>query len=157
MKRFQIENLYRINGLDDFRLKNPEDLLKTHGIHYKAVGGYDRLNDTNKMLYKQFIVNIYNAFSLESRAALVPRGIYYVEDIEYLVWENPEDDYYTIAGGVVHEIDKDGQKTVLHIWQDDNYKRHSMIESESRFYLRFEYEHQGQREWLHVESPTTWY
>lgn len=41
MNRRQLENLYKVNGLEDFRLRNTDDLLKVHGINYKGVAGYN--------------------------------------------------------------------------------------------------------------------
>lgn len=158
MDRKQIENLYEINGLNDYQLKNTEDLLKTHGIDFKAVSGYNRLDDLNRQVYEKFIVNIFNAFGLESRSTLIPKGIYYVEYIEYLVKENPEDDYFTVAGGIIYNIDRNGFKSVHHRWIDEDYKHLKIRESESEKYLRFEYEHHGRNEWLHVtKEGTEWY
>jgi hypothetical protein len=158
MNRNQIENLYRVNGLVDFRLRSTYDLLKVHGIDFKAVDGYNRLDDLNRSIYEKFIVNIFNAFGLEPRATLIPKGIYYVEDIEYLVKENPEDDYYQVAGGVVYSIDRNGLKSVLHTWEDEDYKHLKFIESKPTMYLRFEYEQQGRNEWLHViKDGKDWY
>lgn len=164
MERFQLENLYEVNGLSDYKLRNTEDLLKVHGINFKAVDGYSRLDDLNKDIYEKFIINIYNAFGLESRAELVPKGIYWVEHIEYLVKENPEDDYFIIAGGQVNAIDRNGLKSVLHTWQDEDYKGYEIKESEAKNYLRFEYQHgtyddgTPRNEWLHVtEEGKEWY
>jgi len=89
MNRSQVENLYKVNGLYDYKLKSTEDLLKVHGVDFQEVNGYKRLDDLDKQLYKKFIVNIFNGLGLESRATLVPKGIYFVEDIDYLAKENP--------------------------------------------------------------------
>lgn len=157
MNRFQIENLYKVNGLNDYKLRNTEDLLKVHGIDFKAVDGYKRIDDINKRLYEKFIVNIFNAFGLESRATLVPKGIYFVEDINYLAKKSQDDDYFIVVGGVVYSIDKNGMKSVLHTWKDEDYLHLKVTESESKKYLRFEYEHQGCSKWLHVITENSWY
>lgn len=158
MERKYIENLYKINGLIDYNLSSTEDILKVHGIDFKAVGGYNRLDDLNRANYEKFIVNIFNAIGLESRATLVPKGIYWVENIEYLVKENPEDDYYIVAAGIINAIDRNGMKSVLHTWNDEDYKHLEVKEIESKKYLRFEYEHQGRSEWLHVvKDGKEWY
>ena len=39
MNRFQLEKLYEVNGLKDYKLKTTDDLLKTHGIDFKEVAG----------------------------------------------------------------------------------------------------------------------
>lgn len=48
MNRNQIENLYKENGLNDYKLRNTEDLLKVYVIGFKAVGGYNRLDATKE-------------------------------------------------------------------------------------------------------------
>lgn len=158
MDRFQLENIYRANGLTDYRLRNTEDILKCHGINYKDVAGYNRLDDLNRSIYQKFIVNIFNAWGLESRSTLIPKGIYYVEDIEYLVKEHPDDDHLLVVGGVVKTVDRSGIKSILHTWEDEDYKQLAIIESKPKYYLRFEYEHDGRDEWLHViKEGKDWY
>jgi hypothetical protein len=164
MNRFQIENLYEVNGLTDYKLKTTGDLLKCHGIDFKAVDGYNRLDDLNRAIYEKFIINIFNGIGLESRATLIPKGIYWVEDITLLVKENPEDDYFNVAGGIINVIDRNGLKSVHHTWLDDDYKHLEIKEKEAKNYLRFEYEHgtyengEPRHEWLHViKDGKEWY
>lgn len=163
MNRFQLEKLYEVNGLKDYKLKIADDLLRTHGINFKAVEGYTRLDDLNKILYEKFIVNLFNGLGLDSRMTMIPKGIYFVEDFDYLVKENPDDEYWQVAGGLVLAIDKNGLKTVHRSWQDEDYKTlveefpESMIEGKAKTYLRFEYEHNEREEWLHVIDSKTWY
>lgn len=88
---------------------------------------------------------------------MIPKGIYYVEDFDYLVKENLEDDYFNVAGGLVMAIDKNGLKTVHRSWSDEDYVHLEMIEGKAKNYLRFEYEHNERGEWLHVKDPKTWY
>lgn len=38
MNRFQLENLYEVNGLKDYKLKTTDDLLRTHGINWGCNG-----------------------------------------------------------------------------------------------------------------------
>lgn len=158
MRRFELEKLYELSGLEDYKIKTTEDLLKVHNIDYKAVDGYNRLDDLNKRIYEKFIVNIFNGFGLESRATLIPKGIYYVEDTDYLYKEDPEQDYYTVIGGIVKIIDKNGLKSILRTWTDEDYKDIEPVESDSKNYLRFEYKHNGRKEWLHViKEGNEWY
>lgn len=163
MNRFQLEKLYEVNGLKDYRLKNTEDLLKIHGIDYREVAGYKRLDDLNRQLYEKFIVNYFNGYGLDTRATIIPKGIYFVEDVEYLAKEDPEDEVYTVIGGQVMAIDRNGLKTVHRSWQDENYAHlveefpESTIESKPKRYLRFEYEIDGREEWQHVVDERTWY
>lgn len=157
MERYQIENIYKINNINDYRLKSTDDLLKCHGINYIEVEGFKRLDDINKQIFKEFLVNIYNALGLESRATLQPKGIYFVEDNEYLAKETPEDDYLIPIGRVIIEICRNGEKDILHDWKDENYKHLKVEKTDVSTYLRFEYEHQGRKEWLHVVDEKTWY
>ena len=164
MNRSQLENLYRVNGLNDFKLRNTEDLLRVHGVDYKSVKGYSGLDDLNRAIYEKFIINIFNAWGLDSRAALIPTGIYWVEDSEYITKENPEQDYYNVAGGIVYSIDRYGNKTVLREWEDEEYKHLEKIIEKPKRYLRFEYQHginddgEPRMEWLHViKEGKEWY
>lgn len=158
MERFQLENLYEANGIEDFRLRSTEDLFKVHGIDYKAVDGYNRLDDINRAIYEKFIVNIFNGFGLDMRSTLIPLGIYYVEDITLLVKENPEDDYFNVAGGIINVIDRNGLKSVHHTWNDKEYAHLEVVKKEFKQYLRFEYKLDGRKEWLHVlEEGKEWY
>lgn len=163
MNRFQLEKLYEVNGLNDYKLRTPEDLLKTHGIDYREVAGYKRLDDVNRQLYEKFIVNYMNGYGLDARATMIPKGIYFVEDIDVLAKENPEDDYYTVIGGRVVVIDRNGMKTVHRTWQDEDYAHlveefpEAIKEGKPKLYLRFEYEIDGRSEWQHVVDEKTWY
>lgn len=157
MNRNQIENLYKINDLKDYKLKTTEDLLRVHGIDFKAIEGYNRLDDLNRSIYEKFIINFLNGLGLESRADLVPKGIYFVEDIEYLVQEEGED-FPTIAGHIVYAIDRNGLKSVFRRWIHKDYEELEITEGEPMKYLRFEYEHQERKEWLHViKDGKEWY
>jgi len=158
MNRFQLENLYEINGLNNYKLKTTEDIIKCHGINYKDVDGYNRLDDVNKANYEKFIVKIFNAWGLESRSTLIPKGIYFVEHVEHLVIEDLDDDNFIISGATIYAIDRNGLKYVLHDWSDDDYKELPIVRNEISKYLRFEYEHDGRKEWLHVtDQGEEWY
>lgn len=99
MTRNQLENLYIVNGLSDFRLNDTTDLLRVHEINYKAVKGYVELDEVHQRIYEKFIVKFFNALGLDVRALLMPTFINYVEDSDYLAKESPDQDYYNVAGG----------------------------------------------------------
>jgi hypothetical protein len=158
MNRFEIEKLYEDKGLKNYKIQIPEDLLDIYGIDYKGIEGYEGLDDLNRIVYEAFIVNFFNGLGLESRSELMPMAIHWVEDISFLTKDSPEDDYFSVAGGVVTIIDRDGSKTVLRTWSDKDYINNEIIEGEPSFYLRIEYEHHGKREWLHVtKEGKEWY
>ncbi|MGD9679243.1 MAG: hypothetical protein AB7V16_12955 [Vulcanibacillus sp.] len=158
MLRNQIINLYVVNGLDDFQLRNTDDLLKVHGIKYDKIDGYNELDEANQTIYKNFIIKFINNLSIDNKATLIPSGIYYVEDFQYLIKENPDDDHVMVSGGAVFQILKDGSKHLLHEWADEDYKNYESIKAKSKFYLRFEYEIQERNEWIHViKDGNEWY
>ena len=151
-------SLYKSNGIEDYKLRNTEDLYKIYGIDFKDVKGYNNLADSNRLIFEKFIINFYNALGLESRSSLIPKGIFWIESIQYLVKENPEDDYFIIAGGVTYEIDRNGFKIEHSIWKDEDYKDLEITKSEIETYLRIEYLHQGRKEWLHItKQGKEWY
>ena len=157
MKRGLLEKLYETNGLKDYRLRTTEDLLRIHGINFKVVEGYHSLDDENRQLYEKFIVNLFNGLGLDSRMSMFPKGIYFVEDVDYVVKKNPEDDYFTVVGGLATIVEKNGTKTAHRSWWDKDYAHLEVTEGKTKTYLRFEYEHQGRNEWLHVIDQKTWY
>lgn len=159
-----LENLYEVNGLTDYRLKTTEDLLRVHSIDCTKVAGYEGLDDINKAIYKKFIVNFFNAWGFDNRLSLVPKGIYWVEDTEYIVKERSENNYYNIAGQTIYTIDRTGNKKMLHEWNDGYYKHLERIADKPKYYLYFEYQHGTDDEgnpinkWLHViKEGSEWY
>lgn len=154
---FKIERAYMDNGLNDYRLKNIEDISNVHGVNVRDIKGYDALDDLNKALYEKFIVNFYNAFGLDSRATIIPKGIYFVEDTRLVVKESPNDEFFTEAGFIVKSIDKYGKKRILHKYIHGDYKNLEIKDWKPTEYLRVEYKHQGRNEWLHIKSETQWY
>lgn len=158
MKVHTLYKLYKVNGLYDYKLKNTDDLLRCHSIDYKQVDGFNHLNDINKKIYKNFIINIFNGLSLESRDTLIPKSIYYVEDIEYLSKEKLEDDYYVITRRIIKSIDRNGKKTIIHDYNDYEHSNLNPIKTDTQKYLRFEYELNGKKEWLHIiDEGNGWY
>lgn len=158
MKREQIETLYKANGLVDYKLRDTEDLLKVHGINFKEVQGFSEIDNLNRETYEKFIIKIFNALGLESRMTLFPMRVYFVEETNYHIKQQPQDDFYICIGGIVKIIDKNGIKKEHSSWQDEDYKNIKPIKSESTSYLRFEYEHNNHEEWLHViEDGEEWY
>lgn len=156
MNESQIKKIYEVNNLKDYKLRNTEDLLKVHGIDFRDVAGYNRLDDLNKQLYSKFIVNFFNQQGLKSRISLIPKGIYFVEEIEYLIKEDPEDESWLIVGGLIKAIDKNGLKSVLHELKNEEYNQMVFIENKPKIYLRFEYLHRGRYEWIQVISENFW-
>jgi len=153
----QLQHIYEANGLTDYRLKTADDLLFTHGVSVKKLLGYSQLDEANAKLYVAFVVNFFNAQGMDSRVTLVPTGIHYVEDVDLIAKEDPDDEYFTVVGGIVKVINKDGSQTLHHEWRGTGYEELETIEDKPKRYLRFEYEHEGRPEWLHVIDERQWY
>lgn len=149
MNRHQLENIYLENGLKDFKIRTTEDLQKVHGIDFKGIDGYNRLDDLNRAIYEKFIINFINGQGLEYRD-IVPKGIYFVEEFIYMIKEKPENDYFTVVGEKILVIDRNGVKTVHKDSVHEFYAGFEIIESEPQQYLRFEYEYHDDPRWTHV-------
>ena len=91
LKYEEIEKIYSINKLNDFKLQNIEDIKKCHGIDVTNIKGYESLTYKNKEIFKTFIVNIFNAFGLEARNKLKPISISECDEFlkfEYIQWDS---------------------------------------------------------------------
>lgn len=158
MERFQVENLYKVNGLTDYRLRTASDLLKCHGIDYTAVKGYNGLDDIHKAMYKNFLVRFLNGLGMDSRMELVPTGIYYVEDVECFVNDPEEPQFIVAVTRIIKSIDKNGVFKTLYSHAHDEYKDLKIVKQDRSNYLRIEYTHYGKEEWLHIiENGEQWY
>ena len=153
----RIQNMYRANGLPDCRLQTTEDLLKIHGIDFEELKGYARLDDVNRKLYEKFIVNFFNAWGLEARASITLRGIYFVEEVEYLAKVEGDDYLCDALGGIIYQLDRNGMKSILYQWDGEDEPKGREVIEETKQYLRFEYIMDGREGWLHVLSESSWY
>jgi hypothetical protein len=165
MTRKQLRILYEVNELYDYVLRNTNDLLRTHGIDFKDVKGYNELTDKNKAVYETFIIKFFNMWGLSQRKQIMPEAVHWVEDTEYLVKENLGENIFTVAGGEVYSIDKEGNKKLHTKWENEKYKNDPKITGNHECYLRFEYtsgitdDNGDERiEWLHVvNNGMEWY
>jgi len=154
----QIKNIYKANGLNNYSLRGTEDLKKVHGIDYIEIPGFYDLNDSHKEIFKKFIVNFYNAQGLEKRLAIIPVGVYFVEDKEYFGKVRLEDDYCISAKKEIFIINSSGAKKLLHHWEDEEYKGLKNIKSFTSHYLRFEYNLNNESKWVRIlNNGFDWY
>lgn len=127
------------------RLKSTDDLLRAHGIDYKAVQGYENLSEGNKAIYKKFIVNMFNSLDLKSRSSLVPTGIYWVEETQQWIESHEQKGFYDMISAAIYEVDKDGNKRLLHKFESEEHEGASKTANIQ--YLRFEYKDGNLSEW----------
>ncbi|MEG3006124.1 MAG: hypothetical protein RR806_01515 [Oscillospiraceae bacterium] len=156
MNRQQIENIYKANGLSEYKLTTIEELQKVHGVNALEVKGYSDLKEENRELYLKFVLNYFNAYGLETRATMYPLGIYYVEETKFLGKNNETDDYYVGFGCEILIIKADGSTELLRKSKDENHNLKSII-TENKNYLRFEYQINDRQEWQHVINEHEWY
>jgi len=129
-----------------------------YGVDIWKVKGYEELSDANKEIFEVFIENFFISLGLESRASLVLLGIYWVDHNEYLIKEDPQDDFYIVCGCTINTIDRDGNKVLHRKWVDEDYKDYPILDIETSEYLCVEYEHFGRKEWLHIiDGGKQWY
>lgn len=177
MKLFQLEQLYEQKGLTNYKLINTNDLLELHGINYSNVKGYENLNDINKKLYENAVINIINNFGLEARNKLILTGINFVEEVEFSIELTPTE-YEVIFHSKFSERDngylkwvvetdiwiigKNGKRIKHRAWcyRDKNFDHLNYRKTECyrKRYLRIDYKKFGKhKEWLHIISPTDFY
>ena len=159
MNRNQIENLYMVNGLGDFRLRNLGDLMKCHGINARNIEGYSELSEADKKAYESFIVNFMNMMGMMSRITFYPKKIYRAYNIDFLIKQS-DDDCYTIVGGEVWNVSNPNDPVKTRKWTDEDiiYSSDEVVTEKSKEYLRIEYTHRDETEWLHIiNNGTEWY
>lgn len=152
-KNINAEIRYNNYGIDDFKLRNINDLYQLHGINIENIEGYDTLNDLERYVFKKFIVNYYNVWEVDTRDILKPLNIYRVQQIDLLYYENDEP---VIVG---YELARfiEGEFVLHEINIDEGYRSTELERYEPQSYLRFEYEKDNKNEWLHIVDEKTWY
>lgn len=159
MDRFQMERIYIENNINEYKLLTTDDLVKCHGIDYKAIDGYENLLPMDRDIFKTFIINFFNAHGLNKRFSLMPISINFVEEIEYIAADPEEDDDYVVeVKRIIKIIKSDGKKKQLHKCENKRYKDLKIIKKEKKEYLRFELKDGKEKEWYHVtHQGTQWY
>lgn len=162
MERKRIEQYYKNRGLNNYQLRNVEDILFVHGINILETEGYKNLTEENKELFKSFIVNFFNSWGLEARSTIFPISIHYVYDITRTGKENNNDDVcVTLSNKVlILKSSEDGfvySEVLLKNYVNEEYKHLLCLGTYEKKYLRFSYAIYNREEWQHVISPTEWY
>lgn len=162
MNEKQIKNLYLVNGIDDFRLRSLEDLLKTHGIKVEEIPGYKELGDIHKKVFKGFILNFFNGCDLNLRATFEPVSVDYVRHTNYSYYD--EDFQCRCSAGSKDEIIlRDGSLKFEKRYTEEDSKGKEIREDRTEDYLRFQYYEYGDKykdepriSWLHVYSEESY-
>ncbi|ABR47105.1 hypothetical protein Amet_0883 [Alkaliphilus metalliredigens QYMF] len=66
--------MYKAHGITGYQLKTTEDLLKVHGIGFKAVQGYARLDDLLRILYEKLFLNFFNGLGFRVQGYFSSQG-----------------------------------------------------------------------------------
>lgn len=146
-------------GKNDFQLKNVEQLKSIHNIDFKKTAGYETLSEESKLVYRNFIVRFFNAWGLGTRSKIVPYSIH--NTLERTYYTEVEQYIGSVNLGTEHiVIDCEG-KELFTIYSRYDAKKSSypnqIVKKEDTF-LRFDYERNGVREWLHViNNGFEWY
>ncbi len=164
MKRNEVEKIYLEHGLSDFRLTCLEDLKNCHGIDAEQVNGYANLTKENKVIFKKFIINFFNARGIDARMITIPKAINYVEEIDYTA-PHPDaatnEDYkncFVSVNTKIVVLKADGTKKQLHKYSDRDYENLKSTEEYRKEYLRFAFLEGKNKVWLHVtHEGKQWY
>lgn len=159
MEREQLENIYLVNGIGDFLLRNLGDLMKIHGINARATEGFSKLSEEDKKAYETFIIRYMNSHGLSYRSTIHPQKIYRAFEINYMIKEDPADDYYLNFAGEVWDCNDKNNEFIVEEWGDiEDKNKPGVIEERKESYLRVELKKSETDLWLHITSyGEEWY
>lgn len=159
MEREQLENIYLVNGIGDFKLRNLGDLMKIHGINARATEGFSKLSEEDKKAYETFIIRYMNGHGLSYRSTIYPEKIYRAFEINYLVKEEPSNDYYLNFAGEVWDCTDKNNEFMVKEWGDiEDKNKPGVIAERKDSYLRIELKERKESSWLHITyEGEQWY
>lgn len=159
MEREQLENIYLVNGIGDFQLRNLGDLMKIHGINARTTEGFSKLSEEDKKAYETFIIRYMNSLGLSYRSNIHPQKIYRAFEINYMIKEVPADDYYLNFAGEVWDCNDKNNEFIVEEWGDiEDKNKPGVIEEKKESYLRIEFKNMETDSWLHITSDGEgWY
>lgn len=150
-----LKRKYISKGLVNFTLRDISDLYSIFGINLLNIKGFVDLDEANRNSFKIFIVNFYNALSLDSRPKIHPLSVNYVKEIEYYI-KGPDDDILIVGKKLFKVVDN--EEIILEDYIDKKYEKQEVFKDEPVYYLRFDYLFDNKKEWLHIkEDGITWY
>lgn len=164
--RREIMRKFEEHNLVDYQLGDIEDLKYVFNIDVNNIQGYSTLDDSNKQLFNEFIVNFLNGLGIDSKLCVDPLSIYFVEEYESFVKDLEEcetDSLYVVSYEYkLAALDKD-MKPVKKLIENrlDKYKECEILSTSTKRYLRFTYFYKYgenlKKEWLHVMNENEWY
>lgn len=155
----QVISKYKENNRRDFKLKSAVDLFIIHDIDFTMIKGFATLSEENRIIFEQMIVNFYNAQGIELRTAMVPRGIYCIE--EKIWWDTDRSkagmklsiqSTYKVLGSDEKELCKINEK-----YYDNLNKMLSHATVETIHYLCYEYDRYGSKDRVYFNGPFGWW
>lgn len=141
----------------DNRINNVDELKQIYGVDYTTVKGYDTLDDEHKALFKEFIVNFWNAWGHDTRLSMKPAAVYICEDISHYVHYKDDEDILALIDCKLYMTDKEGNKTLIREIVDKDIEHFPVEETETTTYFRFEYIRGKHEDWMHIISADEWY
>ena len=99
----------------------------------------------------RFLINFYNAHSLENRD-IVPLKVNIVLEKNYVINTAAVKDF-VIRKVIIDEKSRE----ILEVWQYDRFKDEKGRIKSMEKYMKFEYINGGQRSWLHINKSSGWY
>lgn len=154
MNRQQLEKLYLVNGIYDYKLRNLEDLINVHGIDAAIVKGYSDLNINDRNAFETFIVKYLNSHGLDHRLIINFTKVYRAYEVDYLIRQEEGD--FVFAGEVWNCTNKN---TKVRSWGEIKNKNNpETIKSKTDDYLRVEFKEGKYKIWLHIiNEGEGWY
>ena len=132
--------MYKERGLEDFNLRNAEDLLVIHGVNLRQIEGFSKLEERYKCVFINSVINYLNYSDFGSRA-ITPLRVYVAMEKRYVSEDGKE---------VKAEVFRVGSNEVRSTWEDEGFKGRNMrIDSVMR-YVRFEFIEEGNECWMQI-------
>lgn len=67
MGKSSLERVYEERGLEDYKLRTVDDLFYIYGVKLSLVDGYSNLDEEDRFIFKNFVINYFNSNPLDNR------------------------------------------------------------------------------------------
>ena len=109
ISRVEIVQRYKDAGIEGLTLKDVNDFECIYGIAVDEITGFETLSLEHKWNFSRAIVSIYNRIGIENREKIMPRSIYYVEEVMYN-YINSSDDELLCAYAKIYALNEVGTR-----------------------------------------------